>query len=473
MATGPGPVPARSCVPVPKSEIVKAMRVSLRVGEVMLRSSVSVAEVQHAVKRMSHTLELGRCDVSVTLDTITLCAWYGEEPITMMRVVEIEEPRLDQLVAVDDLSQRIAAREVSVDDAYAELDAITERPHPASSRSAFAAVAVSGAAWVVFARGGWLGAVAAVIMTVAITALTQWWFRVNLSGVFGAAMAGGIVVAVPYTMIWLDVPLNASATIAGGLYPLLPGGTLVAAVEDGIKGAPISSMAKTLQAARQALAVAVGVLSALAAVVALNLESEVRGGSTPQALVVVSAGVAIGSLAIARGLDLPTAGLNSALAMVATLVPLQTTIQTWGRPVSVFVAGAVIGTGAQVLARIRRVTPTVFSANAVYVLVPGYTIYLAMTSFARDDPARGGELVVSALGQASAIAAGIAFGTILGAGWLRARVLKSRRPVARMSRWGRAERQWLPGRSALNRGAERRSTGREGSQVSHRPPPAG
>lgn len=393
----------------------------------MLRSSVSVAEVQHAMRRMSRTLELDRCDVSVTLDTITLCAWYGEEPVTIMRVVEVGEPRLDQLVAVDDLSRRVASREVSVDDVHAELDAITERPHPASSRSTFAAVALSGASWVVFARGGWLGAVAAVLMTVAIAALTRWSFRINLTGVFGAAMAGGIVVAVPYTMIWLGAPLNASTTIAGGLYPLLPGGALVAAVEDGIKGAPISSMAKTLQAVRQALAVAVGVLGALAVVVALNLNGEVRAGSTPQAVVVVAAGVAIGSLAVARGLDLSTAGLNAALAMVATTVPLQTTVQTWGRPVSVFVAGAVIGAGAQMLARMRRVTPTVFSANAVYVLVPGYTIYLAMTSFARNDLAVGGELVVNALGQASAIAAGIAFGTVLGAGWLRARLLKPRR----------------------------------------------
>jgi uncharacterized membrane protein YjjP (DUF1212 family) len=411
------------------------MRVSLRVGEVMLRSSVSVAEVQHAMRRMSHTLGLDRCDVSVTLDTITLCAWYGDEPVTIMRVVEIDEPRLDQLVAVDDLSRSIAAREVSIDDAYAELDTITERPHPAGSRSAFVAVSVSGAAWVVFARGGWLGALAAVIMTAAIAGLSRWQFRVNLAGgVFGAAVAGSIVVAVPYTMIWLGFPLNASTTIAGGLYPLLPGGALVAAVEDGIKGAPISSMAKTLQAVRQALALAVGVLGALAIVVALDLESEVRAGSTPREVAVVAAGVAIGSLAVARGLDLRTAGLSAALAMTAAMVPLQTTIQTWARPVSVFLAGAVIGLGAQVLARIRRVTPTIFSATAVYVLVPGYTIYVAMTSFARNEPAVGGELVVNALGQASAIAAGIAVGSILGAGWLRARVLSPRRIVTNRSR---------------------------------------
>lgn len=378
----------------------------------MLQSSVSVSEVEHAMRRMSNALGLAGCDISITLDTITMCAWEGDEPCTLVRVVELREPKLDRLVSIDALSRRIASGGVGLDDAYREANAIAEAPSRYGAGITLAAAAVSASGWIIFAGGGVGGAVAGVIATVIITHVSLFWQRVELTGVFSTAIAAAIVVAVPHGLALAGLHMNLSAAVAGGLYPLLPGGALVAAVSDGMLGSPLSSVAKTLQAVLQALALAVGALATLAAIMALGFSPQQQPLDTSEYVRTLAAGVAIAALAIVRGVAVPTSALAAALAMLAWMVPSLTATRSWSRALAVFAAAAVIGFGGQLLARLLRTTASVFTTSAVYVLVPGMTIYGAMVAFAQDDAALGGQLVANALRVAFAIAAGIASGVL-------------------------------------------------------------
>src|SRR5690606_42105577 len=98
----------------------------------------------------------------------------------------------------------------------------------------------------------------------------------------------------------------------------------------------------------------------------------------------------------------------------AWLVPAATPARTWSRALAVFAAAVVIGVGGRILARLHRINASVLTTSAVYVLVPGTTIYAAMVAFAEDDPGLGGQLVISAVRTAVAIAAGVAFGVLVG-----------------------------------------------------------
>jgi uncharacterized membrane protein YjjB (DUF3815 family) len=80
----------------------------------------------------------------------------------------------------------------------------------------------------------------------------------------------------------------------------------------------------------------------------------------------------------------------------------------------VFLGGALIGVAGQIMARIQRTTATLFTASAVYVLVPGTLIYLAMLAFAQGDNDLGTDLTGQAIRIAIAIAAGIALGVAVG-----------------------------------------------------------
>lgn len=391
-------------------ETVEAMRISLRVGEVMLQSSVAVSEVERAMRRMTRALGLQGCEISITLDTITMCAWDGDDPKTLVRVVELREPELDRLGAVDALSRRIADGSVTLAQARQELDAITAAPSRYGKTVVTLATIVSAVAWIVFAGGGWGGALAGMLAPVIIARATKLWQGVGLTGTFSTALAAAVVVAVPHTLSWAGVPMSIDAAVAGGLYPLLPGGALVAAVSDGILGSPISSVAKTLQAVMQALALAIGALGALAMVVAFGLVGPVVSPNSSEIVRIVAAGVAIAGLTVARGVGLPTTALASCLAMLAWIVPSLTAVRSWNRTVAVFAAAMVIGFGGQALAKILRTTPSMFVSNAVYVLVPGMTIYGAMVAFAQGDATQGIQLVGTALRVSVAIAGGIALG---------------------------------------------------------------
>lgn len=392
------------------ADTLKAMRLSLQVGEMMLRSSVAVSEVEHAMRRMTRALGLADCEISITLDTIIMCGFLGEEPQTLVRVVEMREPELDRLGAVDALSRRIAEGSVGLHEAQQQLAAIREAPSRYSAALSMAASVASASAWIVFAGGGFGGALAGMLAPVIIARATKLWQGVGLTGAFSTALAAAVVVAVPHVLLWSGVPMNIDAAVAGGLYPLLPGGALVAAVTDGILGSPISSVAKTLQAVMQALALAIGALAALSLVVALGWSGPQVNVQTPEVVRIVAAGVAIFGLTMARGVSLPTTALASGLAMLAWVVPSLTAVRTWNRTLAVFAAALVIGFGGQALAKILRTTPSMFISNAVYVLVPGMTIYSAMVAFAQDDAVLGIERVGAALRVSLAIATGIALG---------------------------------------------------------------
>ena len=120
-----------------RDEALKVMTLGLRVGEVMLESSVAVSDVEEAIRRITTALGMEGCEVSVTLDVITLNYLDPslDTPITLMRVVRIGEPRLDRLVALEDLSRRVQSGELALESRPGGGTAISVRL-PALAREA-------------------------------------------------------------------------------------------------------------------------------------------------------------------------------------------------------------------------------------------------------------------------------------------------------------------------------------------------
>jgi uncharacterized membrane protein YjjB (DUF3815 family) len=94
---------------------------------------------------------------------------------------------------------------------------------------------------------------------------------------------------------------------------------------------------------------------------------------------------------------------------------------TWAAPrqdiegdMATFAGAVVVGLGGVLIARLQKSTATVYTSIAVLVLVPGFTIYLAMFSFAQDATESGVDLTITAVRVALAIAAGIALGAAAG-----------------------------------------------------------
>jgi uncharacterized membrane protein YjjP (DUF1212 family) len=418
-----------------RDQVLKAMTLSLRVGELMLESSVAVSDVEDAMRRLADSLGLRRCEVSVTLNVITLNHLHPalDGPVTLVKVVDVGEPRLDRLAELEDLARRVEAHEVRIEEASRELDRLDESPPRYSRPVAFVAALVAAAAWVVFAGGGLVGAAAAVVAAVLVELVVVPLARTRVPAVFATFVATVVVVAVPHSFAWAGISIALTPAVAGSLYPLLPGGALVASVTDGLSGAPLSSLAKGLQATVVAVAIAAGALATLGVADRLEITSDAPPTPSPALAVGLAAGIAVAGLAVSRSMPLRFVAPAGVVGVVAWAVVWASAERLINPTLATFAAAVVIGAGGQLVARLLRTTATLFTSTAVYVLVPGITFYLAMVAFAQGDSVVATDLVLEAVRTAGAIAAGIALGVALG------RSVPAPRP--RMLLWRRSARR--------------------------------
>lgn len=399
-----------------RDEVLKVMTFSLRVGEEMLESAVATSDVEDAIRRLTITFGLERCEVSVTLNVITLSYLHPslDGPITLVKVIDFDDPRFDQLVALDQLTRQVQAGELDIDQATRALREI-EHAGPAHPEWVTSVAAlVSAAGWVVFAGGGLVGAAAGVLAALVIELVVRPVTRQRLPSYFVVSLSAVCAVSFPMAFAWGGLPIALTPAIVGGLYPLLPGGALVASVTDGLSGAPLSSMAKGLQATVSAAAIALGAFGVLTLSERLGITSDVVATPAPTIVGLLSAAVAVGSFGVARSLPFRYVPGTMLVAVVVFGANVIADDPDALLPFATFVAAIVLGLGGQLAARLQHTTATIHTATAVYVLVPGVLTYLSMLAFAQGDADAGLELLTRAVGVAGAIAAGVALGTAAG-----------------------------------------------------------
>ncbi len=410
---------------------LKEMSAGLLVGEAMLHSRVATSEVDSAVRRLNNAFGLPQVEVSVTMNEIFLglvdprLPW----PMTMVRVVDIGEARLDLLVRYEDLIGRVESGDLDLEATQRELEHVA-RSRPARPwwvSSLFYLLSV--AAWVLFAGGGVVGALAGVAGAAVTQVVVVPLARARLPEAFGTAASASMAVAGPAAAAYAGLPINLTPAMVGGLYPLVPGGALVSSVIDGLSGSPLSSIAKGLQVAVSGIALALGALGALVVVSDLEITDTALAPQTPALLVGLSAAVAVAAIALARHVPVRLVPGTAILGFASWSVMYFMPQGADGFPTSSFVGAVVIGAGGQLISRLRHTSASVYTTTSVFVLVPGFTIYLSMVAFAQGDSNTGMQLLIRSLTIAGAIAAGVTLGVAL------TRTLPL--PRARMGTWRR------------------------------------
>lgn len=394
---------------------LKMMNAGLMVGEAMLRSRIATSEIESSIRRFNRAFGFGHMEVSVTMSEILLGLIDPrlDAPMTALRVVDMGDIRLDLLVRFETLLGLIESGETDLDNTIAELERISAAPplRPWWADSLFYLLCV--AAWIVFVGGGPIGALAGVVGAMVMQVIVIPLSRARLPEAFATAASAVLAVAAPATAAYLEVPIAMTPAIVGGLFPLLPGGALVAGVTDGLSGAPLSALAKALQATVTAVAVALGALGALTVVDSLDIVATADGVATPTLVLGASAAVAVTSLALSRSMPLKLAPGTAITAILAWSVISALPNGAEGFPMGTFAAAVTVGASGQIIARIVRTSASLYTTTAVYVLVPGFATYLAMAAFASGDTDVGIDLLIRALTISAAIAAGVTLGVAL------------------------------------------------------------
>jgi uncharacterized membrane protein YjjP (DUF1212 family) len=394
---------------------MKVLAAAVAVGEAMLRSRVPTSEVERSVRRFNTAFGLSHCEVSITMNevAVSLVDTRLGAPMTIIKVVDTSEVRLDLLVDVESLIRAAESGEADLERTTQELPRIiaaTSR-RPWWINSGFYLLCV--ASWVVFAGGGWVGALAGVLGAIVIQLVVVPLSRTRLPDVFGVAIASAIAVAAPAAAAYFDAPIALTPAIVGGLYPLLPGGAIAASVTDWLAGMPLSAMAKGLQAALSAAGLALGAVGALTLVDQLQITSPDESIQMPVFVVAAAAALAVTFLALSRSMPIRLAP-GAAIVTVAAWAVARAMPETSATfPPDVFVAAIVIGAGSQLMARIQRTNASVYTTTTVFVLAPGLLTYMAMVAATSGDTDTAAPLLVQALGVSGALAAGVALGVSL------------------------------------------------------------
>ncbi|WP_052434615.1 threonine/serine ThrE exporter family protein [Streptacidiphilus melanogenes] len=401
-------------------KIARVLDLTLRIGELLLASGEAAEDVEAAMLGVSHALGLDRCEpqVTFTLIAITYQPSLVEPPVTSTRVVRRRGSDYTRLASVYRLVADITSERVGVEEAYGRLAEIRRNRHPYPTWVlSLATGALAGAATMLV--GGkadgqaWLVLLCAFVASVIGDRLA---WLISTRGlpefyqfVIAATPAAGLGVGL--TLIGSD--LRGSVVITGGLYALLPGRALVAAVADGLTGFYITAAARLLEVLYLVVGIVLGVTLVL--YIGVNFGASLHPEQT-----FAQQSAPLIQLPAAMALTLCFAVLLQTSRQVLPIVTVLGGVgwTTFGvlrhagisAIVCTAVAATVVGLFGQLASRYRYASSLPYVTAALGPLLPGSVIYLGLLSFTQNEPIQGLLSVIRAAALALALAVGVNLG---------------------------------------------------------------
>jgi uncharacterized membrane protein YjjB (DUF3815 family) len=228
-----------------------------------------------------------------------------------------------------------------------------------------------------------------------------------------------VLAAMPAAISGIILSLNSSGlrgsvAITGGLFALLPGRALVAAVQDGLTGFYITAAARLLEVVYLVAGIVIGVMLIL--YLGVSFDAQLRpseslvGIYNPPVQLVAAMLLTLffAMLLQASRRSLPLVTLNGGIgwSVYGVLV--------YNAGVSPIVAtglaAGVVGLFGQLMARYRYASALPYVTAALGPLMPGSALYLGMLAFAQGQSSPG----LVSISKAAAIAMALAIGVNLG-----------------------------------------------------------
>jgi len=391
------------------------MDLALRVGETLLANGAGTADVQATMSSICHHLGLRDTYVDVTYIMLTIIHTDHDVPLALRRNVAQRETDFEDLTDIDQLVSQLLADEIDLDQARRMVAAISTRGHTRRRWSVVATGGLLGGGAAFLIGGDWKVAGIATLAGWLIELLRLWLGRRRLPD-FYIQIAGGLcasLLAVGAAMLPLDV--NPSLAISANIVVLLAGLGFIGALQDALTGFYLTAGARIFEVLLSTTGIIVGVSVGIMVGKALGIDVANQTTLPPLSqLLTVTGGAALAAVAFA----------HSSYAPWRTLVPIGVVAAFAGATASVLgnagldravgAAAAAIGIGvvSYPISRLLRVPNLVIVVSAIVPLMPGLTIYRALSLLA-DDNVMGLFHGITAAAIAVALAAGVIFGEYL------------------------------------------------------------
>ncbi|MDI5962893.1 threonine/serine ThrE exporter family protein [Streptantibioticus silvisoli] len=438
--------PALEPVPRPESGAAAVPRVldlTLRIGELLLAGGEGAEDVEASMFGVARAYGLDRVEPGVTFTLLSISHQPSlvEDPVTASRTVRRRGSDYTRLAAVYRLIDDITAHEATLEDAYRRLAEIRRNRHPYPGWLLTGAAGFLAGSGAVLVGGGPLVFVAAALGAILGDRLAWLCAGRGLPEFyqFVAAATPAAVMGILLNLLGSHVPgsghVQASAVITGGLYALLPGRALVAAVQDGLTGFYITASARLLEVMYLIVGIVFGVTLVLYAGVSLhvtlNPDEALGAYDKPPVQLVAAMGLTL-AFAVLLQCDravLPVVTLNGGIAWVVyALLHYQVGMS----PIAATaIAAGLVGLFGHMLARYQHASALPYVTAAIGPLLPGSATYFGLLAFTQGRQDVG----VASLAKAVALALAVAVGVNLGGELIRMMIrLPADRPRRRAAK---------------------------------------
>jgi uncharacterized membrane protein YjjP (DUF1212 family) len=409
---------------------MRALRLSMTVADYLVAMGVAASDVTEVCLNITDRY----CERKVSIEIIATVLMFSQdrgnerEPLTLIRSLHPRPVNSALIQDIEDIADEIHDGKLTLDNAEERLETLLAKPttYPqwvlsigSASISAGIGALLSGSLLIImlsFLVGG--------VISYMLIFLT----KIRMPAFFIQVIAATIATLVAAFVTWLGnhgvtqlAGLDPNLIIIGGIIMLVAGLAIVSAVEDAIDEYYITANARILRVVMLTAGIIFGVVAGLYIAKNLGVNMTVNTdrelydaiGWQYVGAVVIAAGYALSVNTRISGIVL--SGLIGAggWATYSLAAPVFTPI------VGSFMAAAVVGAGAALLARWLRTPATTMITAGIIALVPGLSLFNGLmvliigTENAGASLDSGTLILLNALLLALAIAAGASFGNLV------------------------------------------------------------
>jgi uncharacterized membrane protein YjjP (DUF1212 family) len=398
------------------SSAARVIDLALRIGELLLASGEGSEDVEVAMVGITEAYGLAQCETNVTFTVITLSYQPSltDTPISLERVVRHRTVDYTSLAELHTLAIDISQGSMTLEESYRRLTDIRRNKNPYPSSLILASLGAIAASAAILVGGGPIAATTAFVSAIVGDLASRVLARLGLPVFYQLAVAAmpGTVLAIALDLAQVNV--KGSAVVIGGVFTVLPGRALVAAIQDGLTGFYITASARLLEVAflTAALIAGIGLMLKLGRLVDARFivdEKLVLARAEPgYALAAAGLGLAFAVAVHTPRRILPFAAIGGAASWGAFTLLTQTGMSP---VIATTFTAMTLGLIAALIARRNRTSALPYVIPAIGPLLPGSAVYFALLSITSGNSDAG----LSSLETAATLGLGIAAGVNLGA----------------------------------------------------------
>lgn len=246
--------------------IGEIMEVCLLAGKIMLQSGAEIYRIEDTMNRIARACTVAEASSYVTPTGIFLTLQSKEKDQEHTKFLRIYDRQIDlnKIVSVNDISRRLSAEELNIQQAHAALLQIEKSKLLYPFWLQLLAAALASGLFSLMFGGSYIDFLPAVVAGgLGFFLFAKASYRIAVK-FFAEILAAFVIGAIAYFFYYLGLDIQIDKVIIGSVMPLVPGVLITNAIRDLMAGDLVSGLARGTEAFLTAFAIGAGVAVILA-----------------------------------------------------------------------------------------------------------------------------------------------------------------------------------------------------------------